>query len=238
MRKMLEVSVLALVLALPIGEAMAEVMAEEEESAGGEDFPGAIHLGAVGAVNISNVDFRDVENPFSTRVGLGAGLQVKWDLGERFSLQGELLYVQRGMTAEALDLDRVDPDDEENGAVAAERQTYNFHLMQVPLFLRWNQPLGENFTLGALAGPTASLFLSRTRTNREGTFETTREGLRPLTFGMAAGLALDRMLGAGAATLEMRYDRDLSSFLEVQEGVEAGAVHWAASLMVGYRYSL
>ena len=239
------VALCALALLVPGGEGWAEESpggdaSESESLVSTQEEESRWELGAVVLLNLSNVDFRAVENPFSVRMGLGGGVQGRVSLWEGLFVQTEVLYGQRGMRAELRDLNRINPSEEEEEEVVdlVETQVYNFHILQVPLLLGWSLGLGENYGVGVQVGATASVFLGRTRTNDQGTFETTREGLVPMTFGLAAGLGVDRKMGRGRGSVEVRYDRDLSSFLEVQEGVEEGAVHWAMSLLIGYRFGL
>lgn len=226
----------SLLLVLPV-----KAMAEEEPPAASPTSPTPttmLEVGLQGQLNLSNVVFQDVDNLFTVRLGLGGGLQGSLRVHDRFTLQLEALYSQRGMTGSLINIDVIREDDEESPTFTGEAQTFNFHQIQSPLLGIFVLPLGERFSLTALAGPYLSVLLGRTRTSREGTFQTTDDGLSSFIFGGMVGAGLDTRLERGTLNLSLRYERDFTSFLETEDADSGGAYHWSGTLVVGYRVAL
>jgi hypothetical protein len=189
-----------------------------------------VHLGLTGTGSLTTVVVTGAANPFDRKVGFGGGLTATSEIRrDILSLQLELLYASLGMTATV-----AGPFAEEQEEIPTSLLITDFGTLQFPFRAQLRFLRLEHWALWLGAGPSATLFLFRRNRNLEGPWRRTHsEDLRRLTFGITAGLGADFDLGFGRLTVELRFDRDLLSFVRpIDDGPER-FYHTAFGLRAG-----
>lgn len=209
--------------------------AEGEESVEERPSRSIIRFGVMAMGNSTNISFSDDEAPsFDRRTGFGGGLRADITLGGNFGIRPELLYVQRGMSARVVEVGDI-PDDDDEGLERG-RQVTNFHYLQVPLLARASFAVSDLLSIRAVLGPTLDLFLRRTVSRVDGTTVTTDATfVNRIHVGAAVGAGVDFAFDFGSLSVELRYDRALTSFLSLPApDDDERAYHSAFSLMLGF----
>lgn len=151
-------------------------------------------LGVKGGLNVANVN--GTAGFFDPRVGFHAGVFAAGDLSGRLSLQGEVLYSQKGFRNDIL-------IETSPGASQSARIRFNFAHLDIPLVLKYR--VFKRFT--PYAGPQASVLIGRNASVKGiRADEVTFSGGGGLQLGVVGGLGyrITNRLGA-----DVRYSRDL-----------------------------
>jgi hypothetical protein len=173
-------------------------------------------IGAKLGASVATMD-REVTRPdddaFSTRTGITAGAYALLPVRDRFGIQFELLFTEKGASVPFRDPAIV------QGTVTTR---YKFQYIDVPVLARVRGPRIKGVGLHAFAGPTMSMRLSAKR-QRVFDFET------PAGFERDVGDDTDRFdfgftFGALAQvkprlSFDVRYTRGLASVLDDDNGV-------------------
>lgn len=175
-----------------------------------------VKFGVKGGITLANT--KSVPDTFEgykweTKMGLVGGVFAEVGLAKGFSLQPEVLYVQKGAKISVSE-----------GEIAGTLKV-NIDYVEIPVLLKYNL-ISSGLTIPSIyAGPyfgfntSAKMVISATGYPEES--EDIKEDIKDTEFGLTFGLGLTQKLGVMKVTLDARYDLGLSNIAEVAEGPES-----------------
>ena len=186
-----------------------------------------IKFGVKGGLSLSNLTVKPEETafPFDNKTGVVGGISLNLGLSRMFSVQPEILYVQKGSkaseTVEGVEL----------------TGKYEIDYVEVPLLLNFSfaKP-GSSFVPSVYAGPYAG-FNARAKIKITGDGESYsqdfKDEIKDTEFGLTFGIGLGKKIGHGKIVLDVRYDLGLTNIAEgMAEGESVKNKTWL--FMLGY----
>ena len=154
------------------------------------------------------------------RLGPAGGLFVTIDPVERFGLQIEALYAQKGFTAKDV----------------LEEGKYGVRLdyVEVPVLARINAPVGTNATFHVFGGATPAFLLHDTQTlDGDEVAELERDDYKSFDLGLTVGAGLS----VRRALIDLRYTHGLLNVIDLEDADDDFKVkNRAFTVMVGFRF--
>jgi hypothetical protein len=174
--------------------------------------------GIKGGVNFATLTLdQDVGPDFEYRIGLVAGGFFTFPLGERFDVQPEVLYTQRGATLDALGVDA----------------TIKLDSLEVPVLVRYGLGSGGR-GLVLFGGPSVGFKLRAEASAALGGTEADEDisdEIEDVDFGLVFGAGWE----AGRFSIDGRYTWGLTG-IGVDPVEEGKTTHRVISILVGYRF--
>jgi hypothetical protein len=169
-------------------------------------FAGEISLGAKFGLCTSNITQtpKEWEDDKSYRAGFTGGVFLNYALSERFSIQPELLYTQRGVVSNLYD-----------GIVLVDL-TASFDYFELPVLAIYSIPVKESFTPFVYAGPCFSATLSSELEVSALLFSAGIDfsSLTHVTdFGIVAGAGFDLLLNDRKIVVDARFQRGFTNVI-------------------------
>ena len=186
-----------------------------------------IKFGVKGGLSLAYLAYKPapIYNPFGNKAGAVGGISLNLGLASSFSLQPEILYVQKGTKwSETLE------GEEFTGK-------YELDSVEVPLLLNFSFPIaGSSFVPSVYAGPYAG-FNTRAKVKvteaGESYSEDFKDEVKDTEFGLTFGIGLGKKIGHGKIVLDVRYDLGLTNIAEgMAEGESVKNKTWL--FMLGY----
>lgn len=192
---------------------------------------GPVTLGIKAGLAFANVSPREIADvaEFEPKLGPGGGGFATWELSDRFSLGGELLYVSKGLSfgkSEATD---------QNGTLLGTYETLGvIDYLEVPLLVRFG-PHGGTMRPALILGPAFS-FKLREREVQTGAVSESfgTDAFASTDVGLAMGGELRVRSGPGWSLIEVRYTYGLMNVAEEFFGRKAK--NRALTVMAGYAF--
>ncbi|MGB4704314.1 MAG: porin family protein [Candidatus Saccharicenans sp.] len=172
-----------------------------------------IHFGLKGGLSLANIKsdpptFEGFE--WKTKQGIAGGASLEIGLIKGFSLQPEILYVQKGAKITA-NIEGIDIT-----------LKANIDYIEIPLLLKYNLISGGLTIPSVYAGPFIGF-------NRKAEFvisapgypeerEDIKDEIKSTEYGLVFGVGLTQKLGLFRVTLDARYDLGLSNIYEGEDG--------------------
>ncbi len=192
----------------------------------------AIKFGVKGGFSLANLSF-DPEISgvdLKSKAGFVGGVSMNIGLSRMFSLQPEVLYVQKGSKfSEGINGDSFE-------------LKINVDYLEIPLLLNLSfQKEGSSFVPSIFAGPYIGLNTSakiKETYDGETYTEDIKDYIKDTDFGLTFGVGLGKQLGAGKIFLDIRYDLGLTNIIDIPEGEGDGeSVKTRTWLfMIGYSF--
>ncbi|MGQ9800500.1 MAG: porin family protein [Candidatus Saccharicenans sp.] len=168
-----------------------------------------ITFGAKGGFSLANI--KTIPENFEgykweNKTGLAGGVFMEIGLPGPFSIQPEVLYVQKGAKISFF-------EGEFSGTLKA-----NIDYIEIPLLLKYNFISGGPLSPSVYFGPyfgfntTAEFVISIEGQGEER--EDIKDDIKNTEFGMVFGLGLTQKLGTIKLTLDARYDLGISNIIE------------------------
>ena len=188
-----------------------------------------IKFGVKGGLSLAYLAYKPapIYNPFGNKAGAVGGISLNLGLASSFSLQPEILYVQKGTKwSETLE------GEEFTGK-------YELDSVEVPLLLNFSFPIaGSSFVPSVYAGPYAG-FNTRAKVKvteaGESYSEDFKDEVKDTEFGLTFGIGLGKKIGHGKIVLDVRYDLGLTNIAEgMAEGESVKNKTWL--FMLGYYF--
>jgi len=188
-----------------------------------------IKFGVKGGLSLAYLAYKPapIYNPFGNKAGAVSGISLNLGLASSFSLQPEILYVQKGTKwSETLE------GEEFTGK-------YELDSVEVPLLLNFSFPIaGSSFVPSVYAGPYAG-FNTRAKVKvteaGESYSEDFKDEVKDTEFGLTFGIGLGKKIGHGKIVLDVRYDLGLTNIAEgMAEGESVKNKTWL--FMLGYYF--
>ncbi len=147
-----------------------------------------------------------IENTSDSDLGFGGGIFVEFPLNDMFSIQPEVLYMQKNSKESDDFFDDFDDFDDFEDEEAA---TTNLSYIDAALLLRLNIPLEGNLSPYIAAGPFVG-YLMDAKAKVDGDEEDLKEFMNEINYGLviAAGLNFGRI------GIEFRYDMGLANIID------------------------
>ncbi|MGB9837123.1 MAG: porin family protein [Candidatus Saccharicenans sp.] len=166
--------------------------------------------GGIALANIKSVPSTFEGYSWENKTGLAGGLSMEIGLPGPFSIQPELLYIQKGAKISVSEGDIT-------GTFKA-----NIDYFEVPVLLKYNLVSGGLTIPSIYAGPyvgfnTSAKFVLSISGYPDET-EDIKDQIKNTEFGAVFGVGLTQKLGLFKITLDARYDLGLSNIVEVTEG--------------------
>lgn len=203
-----------------------------------------IHLAPAVSFNINNMNFDPKLDPsegdVKWKTGFGAGLIATFPLNDRFALQVEPMFMQRGVGLEGSEND--------GGDTYSIKQNIRLSFIDVPVLVRAAFGSG-NLRPYIAAGPYAGYLLSakakidEARFNGqpvdgfEGQEEDVKDDLKSFDFGLNFGGGLSIPAGRGNLMVEALYNLGLSNLEDSGDNTEAVSDARNRGVMVKAAYS-
>ena len=188
-----------------------------------------IKFGVKGGLSLAYLAYKPapIYNPFGNKAGAVGGISLNLGLASSFSLQPEILYVQKGTKwSETLE------GEEFTGK-------YELDSVEVPFLLNFAFPIaGSSFVPSVYAGPYAG-FNTRAKVKvteaGESYSEDFKDEVKDTEFGLTFGIGLGKKIGHGKIVLDVRYDLGLTNIAEgMAEGESVKNKTWL--FMLGYYF--
>lgn len=186
-----------------------------------------IKFGVKGGFSLANLAFdpEPTDNPLENKTGAVGGFSMNLRLSRVFSLQPEILYVQKGTK-----ITITEGEGEMTGKL-------NVDYLEIPLLLNISfAKEGSSFVPSVFAGPYVGL---NTRAKIKSSYggesysEDFKDSVKDTDFGLAFGVGLGMKVGSGKIVLDVRYDLGLTNVADGMD--EGGSVKNRAWLfMLGY----
>jgi hypothetical protein len=163
--------------------------------------------GLKGGVNFANLQVSEDpdEIPFDSRVGLVAGGFVTWTIGDRFSIQPEGLFSQKGAKF----------------TVEGTEATVAIDYVEVPVLIRFSAPASDQTSIHVFAGPSLG-FKARAKGTAEGTDVSDEEAdLSDQVESVDVGLVVGAGIEIGRVTIDGRYTWGLRNLAKAVEELPA-----------------
>ena len=164
-----------------------------------------IKIGVKGGFSLANLTFKPelTNSPLSNKTGAVGGISLNVGIASFFSLQPEVLYVQKGTKG--------------SETIEGEEVTgkYEFDYVEVPLLLNFSfAKEGSSFVPSIFAGPYAG-FNTRAKIKvteaGESYSEDFKDEVKDTEFGLTFGIGLGKKIGHGKIVLDVRYDLGLTN---------------------------
>ncbi len=172
--------------------------------------------GLKGGMNLANIVGDDIMDEADTKIGFVFGGFATYDVNEMISIQPEVLFTMKGMTAEEDDM----------------KLTYNLNYLEIPVLLKVNFPTGGNAGPNIFVGPAIAFNLSSTYTFEYDGEEDDGdlEDVTPVDFGIVVGGGIN----FGNINIDARYNIGLSSIDDSGAGDPADLKNSVISIMLGF----
>jgi len=179
-------------------------------------------FGLKAGLSYANIHGRDVYEQ-KPKMGFGAGAFLTYGLGSFFAVQPEVLFVQKGSKYS------------NGGGANAYKETLGLDYIEVPVLLKFFLPVAKSFRLHLFAGPSLAFKIrARVKATFGGETETeTLDSVKNTDLGLAAGLGLERPLGRGRVTLDVRYTAGTNS---LSKGTGDDIKNGAIGIFAGYSF--
>jgi len=172
-----------------------------------------INFGVKGGFTLANI--KSVPDTFEgykweTKMGLAGGVFFELGLAKGFSIQPEVLYVQKGAKIST------------TVGELTETLKLNLDYVEIPLLLKYSFVPGGTIIPSIYAGPfvgfnTTAKYTYKVEGSPEETLEDVQEYVENPEFGVAFGFSLTQKLGKMNLTLDARYDLGISDIAEEAE---------------------
>lgn len=193
---------------------------------------GPVRFGIKAGLAVANVDpseiFPGVD--LKTKKGPGGGAFVTWGLSEHFGLQGELLYVSKGLS-----FGKSEETDEYGNSIGTLEILQVMDYLEIPLLLRAAWFTERPVSPAVVVGPAVSFKVRerfKTTGAREGSVKT--DAFASSDFGVAAGGELRFRTGPRWSVIEARYTIGLVD--AVERFYTRKEKNRALTLMAGYAF--
>jgi hypothetical protein len=188
-----------------------------------------IKLGVKGGFSLADLTFKPelTDSPLTSKAGAVGGISLNVGIASFFSLQPEVLYVQKGTKGS---------DTVEGVEITGK---YELDYVEVPLLLNFSfAKEGSSFVPSIFAGPYAG-FNARAKIkvteDGESYSEDFKDSVKDTEFGLTFGIGLGKKIGHGKIVLDVRYDLGLTNIgEEMQEGESVKNKTWL--FMLGYYF--
>ncbi len=188
-----------------------------------------IKLGVKGGFSLADLTFKPelTDSPLTSKAGAVGGISLNINIASFFSLQPEVLYVQKGTKGS---------DTVEGVEITGK---YELDYVEVPLLLNFSfAKEGSSFVPSIFAGPYAG-FNARAKIKvteaGESYSEDFKDSVKDTDFGLTFGIGLGKKIGHGKIVLDVRYDLGLTNIgEEMQEGESVKNKTWL--FMLGYYF--
>jgi len=188
-----------------------------------------IKLGVKGGFSLADLTFKPelTNSPLASKAGAVGGISLNVNIASFFSLQPEVLYVQKGTKGS---------DTVEGVEITGK---YELDYVEVPLLLNFSFPIaGSSFVPSVYAGPYAG-FNARAKIkvteDGESYSEDFKDEVKDTDFGLTFGIGLGKKIGSGKITIDVRYDLGLTNIAEgMAEGESVKNKSWL--FMLGYYF--
>jgi len=205
---------------------------------GGGAAAGELSFGAKAGLMVADITETpsDWAQEKSSKIGFAGGVFANYAFDERFSVQPELLYTQRGVTDNLYD-----------GFVAVDL-TASFDYVELPVLLKYAFPLGGSFKPFICAGPCVAFTLSSELELSASVLSATVDfsSLTHVTdFLLVAGAGFEVPVGKASLVFDARFTRGftnviLSGDFEVNGSTrtieEDDFKNYGFSFTLGYRF--
>ncbi len=188
-----------------------------------------IKLGVKGGFSLADLTFKPelTDSPLTSKAGAVGGISLNVGIASFFSLQPEVLYVQKGTKGS---------DTVEGVEITGK---YELDYVEVPLLLNFSfAKEGSSFVPSIFAGPYAG-FNARAKIKvteaGESYSEDFKDEVKDTDFGLTFGIGLGKKIGSGKITIDVRYDLGLTNIAEgMSEGESVKNKSWL--FMLGYYF--
>ena len=153
-----------------------------------------------------------LESNYEERLGFAAGVWMNLGPSVGFSLQPEILYVQKGGKLDHVLI---------TGSTWGSKE-YQFDYVEIPLMLRLNIPLAKQSGFYLMGGPAFAFNVKADRVTEyeaDGVLQVVREDIDHLIRDTETSWVAGAGVQAGILTIEGRYSISMDTILE--EGVQA-----------------
>ncbi len=188
-----------------------------------------IKFGVKGGFSLADLTFKPeiTNSPFTNKAGAVGGISLNVGLCSFFSLQPEVLYVQKGTKGS---------DTVEGVEITGK---YEVDYIEVPLLLNFSfAKEGSSFVPSVYAGPYAGLNARakmKMSSGGESYSADFKDYVKDTDFGLTFGIGLGKKIGSGKLVLDVRYDLGLTNIGEdMQEGQSVKNKSWL--FMLGYYF--
>ena len=193
---------------------------------------GPVTFGLKAGIAVADVTPRDIGGvaELERKLGPGGGAFATWELSDRFSLGGEILYVSKGLS-----YGETDATDDTGTNIGTLETLRVIDYVEIPLLLRAGWPAGGSVRPALVLGP-AIAFKVRERQTTTGvlteSFKT--DGFASTDVGLATGAEVRFRTGPGWSLIEARYTLGLVNVADDFSGREAK--NRALTVMAGYAF--
>ncbi|MDD8020425.1 MAG: porin family protein [Acidobacteriota bacterium] len=188
-----------------------------------------VKIGVKGGFSLADLTFKPepTDSPLTSKAGAVGGISLNVGIASFFSLQPEVLYVQKGTKGS---------DIVEGVKVTGK---YEVDYVEVPLLLNFSFPIaGSSFVPSIYAGPYFGWNARAKMKMTEDGVTTTqdfKDSVKDTDFGLTFGIGLAKKIGIGKIMLDVRYDLGLTNIgEEMQEGESVKNKTWL--FMLGYYF--
>ncbi len=190
----------------------------------------SIKIGVKGGFSLADLTFKPeiTDSPLSNKTGAVGGISLNVGIASFFSLQPEVLYVQKGTKA------TIEVEEGINANIKCEAD-----YVEIPVMLNFSfAKEGSSFVPSILAGPyfgwNARAKVKMTE-GGESYSEDFKDSVKDTDFGLAFGVGLGMKVGSGKIVLDVRYDLGLTNVAEgMAEGESVKNKTWL--FMLGYYF--
>ncbi|MHB8054941.1 MAG: porin family protein [Candidatus Aminicenantales bacterium] len=187
---------------------------------------GAIYIsskGFKGGLAIANMTGYSLYYHFDARVGSVFGVYATFDLARSFSLQPEILFVEKGTKGSGT-----------SGGVAWSdvlRLTY----LEIPILARYSYIESKKLTVFGYAGPAVAVRIGATRHWEWGNESGTEDiaNMKRMDFGLVLGEAVEMLSGRNIATIDVRYTMGLGNCFIKESPLDPPVKNGALQVLVG-----
>lgn len=190
-----------------------------------------VKAGIKGGITLANI--KSVPETFEgykweTKMGLAGGVFMEIGLPGRFSIQPEVLYVQKGAKITVSE-----------GEITATLKA-NIDYIEIPLLLKYNLVSGGLTTPSVYVGPyfgfNTKAEFAISVTGQPEQKEDIKDDIKDTEFGVTFGLGLTQKLGVAKLTLDARYDLGISNIIEPTVEVPSSIKTRTWLFMVGFAF--
>jgi len=182
--------------------------------------------GFKGGVNLGDVSGDNAPENTSTRTGIQGGAFLRHGVNEQFGVQGEVLYVQKGVEG---DIETEDGD--------THTATYKVDYIDIPLLFVAIFPAGDKLGFNIFGGPSFN-FNMTAEADIEGHGTEDIENVKSFEFGAVIGGGLGYMLSSVSLVVDVRYSMGATSITEEVAGVSADMKNRGIGIMAGVAFPI
>ena len=187
---------------------------------------GTMTAGFKGGVNWGDLSGDNAPDNASMRTGFQGGAFLRSDINPQFGVQGEVLYVQKGVEGDFLtdDLD-IHP------------ATYKLDYIDIPIVFVANFPAGDKFGFNVFGGPSFNFNTGATADVEEhGSVDL--DNVKGFEFGAVIGAGLAYKLSSMSLIADVRYSLGASSISDDIDGESIDVKNRGIGLMAGLSFPL